>query len=246
MPFTPAHPVIILPFLKFRRFSATALIVGSMIPDFEYFFQLREVENVGHHVVGILLFDLPIGILICYLFHLLIRNVFIEHLPYVLKSRFIQVCSFNWHRYVLNNMGIVFLSLLLGIGSHLFFDAFTHEDGFMVEWLPVLNQSIVFNNQLIPVYFLLQLLFSVIGLVIVGMVISAIKPIPTVKPTNGYGLYWLLFSAFFLLILLVRLLLWPELNSFGGIAIAVMGSISYSWLLISVLFKIYIDKKPAL
>ncbi|SEF46838.1 protein of unknown function [Flavobacterium urumqiense] len=41
MPFTFSHPAIILPFLKNKKLSATALIIGSMSPDFEYFFRMK-------------------------------------------------------------------------------------------------------------------------------------------------------------------------------------------------------------
>lgn len=52
MPFTFAHQAIILPLKKSKRFCSTALIAGSIVPDFEFFFQLREVENIGHRWHG--------------------------------------------------------------------------------------------------------------------------------------------------------------------------------------------------
>ena len=41
MPFTPAHPAIVVPLVRWkpRVFVLSALIVGSMSPDFEYFVQ---------------------------------------------------------------------------------------------------------------------------------------------------------------------------------------------------------------
>ncbi|MEM7184808.1 MAG: DUF4184 family protein [Spirochaetota bacterium] len=39
MPFTFSHPAIVLPFVKFPKqwVCLSALIVGSIVPDFEYF-----------------------------------------------------------------------------------------------------------------------------------------------------------------------------------------------------------------
>jgi hypothetical protein len=39
MPFTLSHQPFFLPFLKIKKLSATALIIGSMSPDFEYFLE---------------------------------------------------------------------------------------------------------------------------------------------------------------------------------------------------------------
>ena len=60
MPFTIAHPAIILPLRKRGSIlSTTGLIIGSMIPDLDLFIQMREVENLGHQWYGIFLFDMP-------------------------------------------------------------------------------------------------------------------------------------------------------------------------------------------
>jgi hypothetical protein len=42
MPFTFAHPAIVLPLkhLPKRWYSLTGLIIGSMTPDFEYFIRM--------------------------------------------------------------------------------------------------------------------------------------------------------------------------------------------------------------
>ena len=85
MPFTVAHPVIIFPLLKCRRLSATGLIIGSIIPDMEFIIQMREVENIGHHSIGIFLFDLPAAMLCAYLFHYIVRGM---HRKYLLCPDF--------------------------------------------------------------------------------------------------------------------------------------------------------------
>ncbi|AIK36171.1 hypothetical protein BG07_3819 [Bacillus pseudomycoides] len=58
MPFTFAHPAAVIPFCKKQRYvSVTALVLGSMVPDFEYFLHFRPYGVIGH-TFRVLLFEL--------------------------------------------------------------------------------------------------------------------------------------------------------------------------------------------
>ncbi|MCO6555060.1 hypothetical protein A9G26_00655 [Gilliamella sp. Bim1-2] len=82
MPFTFAHPAIILPlYKKPHLFSMTALIIDSMALDFEYFLIMEVKSALSHSLAGIFLFDLPMTLVIAYIFHFIIRNVLIKNLP---------------------------------------------------------------------------------------------------------------------------------------------------------------------
>lgn len=238
MPFTLAHPVIILPLTKAKRFSATALIAGSMAPDFEFFFQLREVENIGHHWWGIWLFDLPVAWLFCYLFHNLLCKLFLGNLPAPLRNRLLPARPLNWNQYAATNKAAVFVSLLVGIASHLLADGFTHYDGMFVAMIPALAQNIGIGGHQIPAYFLLQVGSSLAGMMILGWYLyqmphRAVHPAP-----EKQKYYWPALFMLIILVLSVRLAGWPQYNSFWGVFMAVMGSASYSWLLVSIAFKI--------
>lgn len=54
MPFTFAHPAAVLPFAKkhSKHISVTALILGSMAPDFEYFYTLDRMVLLAIHGLG--------------------------------------------------------------------------------------------------------------------------------------------------------------------------------------------------
>lgn len=51
MPFTLAHPAAVV-FFKNKKFNLTALILGSMAPDFIYFLNFRPYGNLGHQILG--------------------------------------------------------------------------------------------------------------------------------------------------------------------------------------------------
>ena len=107
MPFTFSHPAIILPILEHRKISATALVVGSMSPDFEYFFRMKMQSEISHSFLGILLIDFPLGLLVMCVFHGIITNSLIDHLPSFFKARLQLLKNNNWFTYLKNNVLVV-------------------------------------------------------------------------------------------------------------------------------------------
>ncbi len=246
MPFTLAHPAIVILLNKSKRFSFTALITGSMVPDFEFFFQLREVENIGHHWYGILLFDLPVALGFCFLFHNLLRNILVINLPAFLRNRFAGVLNFDWNGYARTNKWNFAVSLFIGIASHILLDGFTHYDGLFVEMLPVLTVKTSIAGFELPVFYLLQLVFSIMGLLAVFLVILRMPRQQKNIPGEKNKWYWPLFLLTLSVILCIRLAGWHEYNSFWGVFMAVMGGVCYTWLFVSILFKNYLLKKMSL
>lgn len=245
MPFTFAHPAIVLPLKDSKRFSFTALVAGSIVPDFEFFFQMREVENIGHHWYGIALFDFPVALLFCFLFHNLLRNLLVANLPPSLNRRFGNIADFNWNLYAAAHKFKVAYSLFAGIASHILWDGFTHYDGFFVALIPALSANSGMAN--LPVYFLLQVLFSILGMgVLAAGVFRMPMPFGTEIRAGKNRLYWPLFSLVLTAILIIRLGLWPEYNSFWGVFMAAMGAICYTWLLVSLVFNFYPPQKKSL
>jgi len=238
MPFTLAHPLLPVLIKKaVPRLSLTALVAGSVIPDMENFFKLQESESLGHGMSGLLLFDWPASLLLCFVFHLLLRNSFIANLPYYYRIRFAAYTGFDWTRYVLANKIVVLLSLLAGVLSHFGWDAFTHKDGFFVEFLPVLSLKIRLMDTAYPVFYLVQLISSVLGIWLLYRYIRQLPPQPAsdhlIKPDRLYRLTFL----FILIVLLsVRLLGWPDLNTYLGLWRAAMGTLFYTWVIVSFIF----------
>lgn len=236
MPFTLAHPAIVLPLTRLPyKLSLTAMVAGSMVPDFEFFFQMREVENIGHKWYGIILFDFPLALLFCFLFHNLLKFPLVSNLPAYYRNRFSPVLDFNWNIYAFANPLSLVISLLTGIASHFFWDGFTHFDGVFVELFPLLKSKAVLGSFEVPVYFLLQIIFSLLGLWVIQMAVHAL-PETTQKPTLPPDwVYWPLYASLLFFILLIRLVWWPQYNTFWGVFMAVMGGICYAWLLVSVI-----------
>ena len=99
MPFTFSHPSIILPLLKLKpkHVSATALFAGSMAPDFEYFinFQMKQVH--GHSLSGMVYYDFPLAIIMCFAFHAFVRDGLIYYSPRFIQNRWCHFIGYDWN-----------------------------------------------------------------------------------------------------------------------------------------------------
>ena len=238
MPFTFAHPAIVIPLSQSRlRLSLTALVAGSMVPDFEYFFRMKAVKNIGHHGLGLFVFDFPVAIVLTFIFHRWVRNPLIEHLPVNYRLRFDQYLGFDWNLYVANHLGRVAISLFIGILSHFAWDAFTHHDGFFVLLVPALSHQIVLGPEVIPVYLLLQIVSSLWGLWMIYRMIAVSPRRPGASyQSSQHFTYWSAWLMVASIILTARLVWQPEYRTFWDVFFSVLGSLTYALIFNSVLY----------
>ena len=237
MPYTLAHPAAILPFVNRKYFSVSALIAGSIVPDMEFYLRLRETNNFGHSGWGVLLFDIPIALLMCYVFHTFIRNKLIANSPDFLIKRFDVYTTFNWISYAKSNALAVVYSVLLGIATHFLLDFFTHSKGFLPFYFEWLDTVLHFPGYEIPVYSFLQISLSIIGL---ALILKALLKIPIsvidIVQAENKSAFWLLLISFTVAVFTLRLIVLPEHLGFWDLFIAVNGSIIYATLLTSFFF----------
>jgi hypothetical protein len=185
MPFTLSHPAIILPLYRLRYLDFTALAVGSMAPDLEYFFRPQALSVWGHSPVGLLFFNLPLTIVVALLFHQIIKPALIPQLPAPYDHYYSAARYQSWITTPASYWKIP-LSAIIGAASHVLWDSFTHRSGFFVNQLPLLKSSFPIANLNLPIYTLLQYGFSLIGLLtIAGAIWLALPtPISTTSATN--------------------------------------------------------------
>jgi hypothetical protein len=139
MPFPLAHPAAVLPFRRYcpRLLSFPALIVGSLSPDFGYFFSPFHLGDFAHRLVGIVGFGLPTGVLILWLVSRIGPRIG-RALPNPLR----RVCAPLWQRPFGPPLAVV-CSVLIGASTHVLWDSCTHQEGWLSEHLPILQSRIV-------------------------------------------------------------------------------------------------------
>ena len=141
MPFTFfAHQAPVLP-LKLARpawFSGTALAIGSMAPDLEYFLYGAPERVYGHTLGGQFLFCLPLTLLLVWIVRRVIARPLGSHLPdcgpFHLRD-YRLLAGIPGGSYWLKAAA----GALIGSFSHLALDSFTHGDGWSVQRLALLR-----------------------------------------------------------------------------------------------------------
>ena len=232
MPFTFSHPAILLPFLKNKKLSATALIVGSMSPDFEYFFRMKMQSEISHTLLGIFLIDLPLGFIVMFAFHEIIKRPLIENLPAFLQNRLQELKEFNWVVYFKSAVFIVLISFFLGAFSHIVWDSMTHWDGYIVQRFSFFNLEL-FS---IPFYKIAQHASSIIGL---GWILFYIYKLPE-KNENSKIVdfnYWSFSIVFTAVFIAVRFYFGIQLNQIGNAIVSIISPIILAITLTGLIFR---------
>jgi len=220
--------------------SMTGLIIGSIIPDFESFLTLDPDKRYSHSLLGMFLFDLPLGLLVCFIFHDIVRQAFLANLPHILKRKFYRYKLVNWDEYFRRRYITVVMSLLAGIGTHLLWDRFTHAN----EYLPgAITRVHLFGAYNTLLFILVQYISSVLGMAIVLFFIWK-QPSQTDMPKSNNGEYWLFVIVATIAIALLRL--WPanlqQMAYKDIITYAVISAGMIAVILASAFSKFFLDK----
>ena len=225
MPFTFAHPAIILPlnYLSKKWVSLTGLVIGSLTPDFEYFLRMKIESNYSHTLLGILYFDLPLAILLTFIYHNFVKTELFKNLPTELNLRFVIPEKLNWNTYFTENWKIVIASIIIGIASHIFWDGFTHENGFFVNIFSELKNEIQIFGKGIKVYKILQHLSTLIGAIVIAIVIYQL-PKTENKIAEINLKYWLIVFAITFLIFILTILTNENATKIGNVIVSLISA----------------------
>jgi len=105
MPFTFSHPALVLSLTgKSRPLSSNGLIIGSLTPDFEFFLRMSTHSHYSHTLSGLFWFDIPLGILLAFVFHNIVRDSLFDNLTAFLQARLKRFQQFHWNSYFRQNL----------------------------------------------------------------------------------------------------------------------------------------------
>lgn len=156
MPFTPSHAVVALPFVRTPLLPA-AIAIGAMTPDLPLFIRFTPVTYQATHTNIALSAVLALGLLV--LWYALLRPAVRELSPAWLARRLPPEWDATgagaWRAVRAPRPGaqatawrsgavfvaLVAISLVLGVLSHIAWDAFTHEGRWGVRLFPALAEQ---------------------------------------------------------------------------------------------------------
>ena len=192
---------------------------------------MKVQSNFSHTSLGLFWFDLPLGILLAFIFHNIVRNALFDNLPLDLRCRFIGYKGFNWNEYFAANWHIASLSFLIGAFSHLLWDSFTHEHGTFVEVFPGLSRTVVliFGKE-IPFFKVLQHCSTLLGTLTIVVVIYRL-PLNTNTAGKINVKYWIVLLAITLTLIVSRLSFGLGAVTYGNIIVTAISSMIASLIL---------------
>lgn len=213
MPFTFAHPAAILPFKNLGRkyFSYTGLFIGSLVPDFEYFIRFNDSMHWSHFWWGIFCFDLPVGLLLCFAFHNIVRDSVLGYLPSFVYRKLAGYKDFSWSWYFANRWLNVIVSLLLGSSLHILWDAVTHfsSDAILASGiLPAMGNS----SRSLLIYYAVWSLNSILGFIALIVWFYRLPGTSVNLIKQGRSKYWVRTLLTAILIIVIRLFINSNLS----------------------------------
>lgn len=206
MPWTFSHPAAVLPLRRFtpKPLDFAALAIGSMTPDIGYSIDRFDLANFAHTLPGSFLACLPSGMIMLSIFYLFAKPV-----CYLFPSPHRETLLPRCPSFPLQpaRWAILLFSLLLGAWTHNFWDAFTHEHGWFVARIPLLQQqAFQIGSTTVYVFLLLQELSTVAGTAILVVAYRSWlrhhrpHPLAICSPDRWRYLFWILLAAVSLLI----------------------------------------------
>ena len=138
----------------------SALVVGCMAPDFQYYLSLSTNSNWGHSLEGILFFSLPLALLVLGVFHAFIKRPLLLLVPLAHRRRLMR-CAGHFGFWPLKRFLLILASIVVGIISHLLLDSFTHDYGMLTVRSPLLQATVMqIYGRPLPLCDLLQFVLS--------------------------------------------------------------------------------------
>lgn len=168
MPFTLAHPAAVLPLRGIRYLGTAPLIVGATAPDLPYYLpgSLGRWVPETHEFEASFTTCLVLG-------YLMLSALFVLRRPLsaLLSPRARWLClqtlapfKRHWSAWVFAALGIV-----VGVWTHLLWDAFTHNDGWIVRRVAALSAPVTVGAYTGPLCHVLQYVSSVVGLLVLAI-----------------------------------------------------------------------------
>ena len=179
-------------------------------------------SDCSHNIEGLLWFNFPVGIILTFIFHNIVKVALVNNSPNFIYRRMIAFNEFNWNNYFKKNWLIVIISIIIGALSHLFWDSFTHIHGYFVENLDIYKNNYSVAGKEIPLYKIMQHSSTLIG----GLIILiAFVRLPKMDLKNEISpRYWLTFAIVAVAIISIRCFFGLHISEYGNVVVTLISS----------------------
>jgi Domain of unknown function (DUF4184) len=183
MPFTFAHPAAVLPLRRIRSLHTIPLMIGSITPDLPYYIPARfnRLMLDTHTVLGTLWLDIPMGFCVLLLGFLLRVPLTVLMTP---RARALCLQSLERFKGQPQQWLLAIVAIYVGTWTHLAWDSFTHDSGWIVRRVSALSAPISIGAYTGTLCHVLQYVSSVAGLSILAIWYLRL-PTPAAEPPSG-------------------------------------------------------------
>jgi Domain of unknown function (DUF4184) len=238
MPFTLSHPALVLPLnlLPKKWVSITGLIIGSLAPDLQSYTTPSAAKTHTHTWWGIFWFCIPAAILLSFIYHLFVREMLITHLPRFLQIKFIRYKDLNWAGLFRRNWPVILLSIVIGAASHLFWDSFSHYDGYFIRTNPAFQGNMDVFGKSTEIPFVIQYVNSIIGLLVVVFAILQVPRCRNVRIRVVIMKFWVITGILTLVLSFLQIETLGRLK-LDDVLTSMITALAISLLITSLLFR---------
>jgi hypothetical protein len=180
MPFTFAHPAAVLPIRRLwpRAVVLSALVIGSMTPDFAYLMPGLVTRLQSHSPRGSVFFTLPVGFATYLIYHWVLKAPLAALLPASLQPRAAEQIARS-PGLPARSIPAVLFSLWIGGLTHIVWDQFTHQGSRVVRIFPALATTLfTIHDYPIRLFRVLQHASTLLGLLAIALVLRGVARRP--------------------------------------------------------------------
>lgn len=238
MPFTLAHPAAVV-FIKNKYLNLTALVLGSMAPDFIYFLLFTPSSNIGHTVWGSIFINIPICFFLNFIYYRYIKDPFIYNLPSKLYENYSWLMKVDNKVINVREIFIFIYSSILGMITHVFWDSFTHKTGYFVSKIEFLRSYIDIFGHKIYLYKIGQHGGTLVGFVIIAIYIYNLRNNQKVEITNTNSkIKYHLISILIMILTISSIYFIFDGNiSLGRLVVSLINGLLLGYLVSSIIYK---------
>lgn len=193
MPFTLSHPAaaaLLRPILRRARLPLSAIAIGAMVPDFEFFRYMTTRSVVSHTFVGLFIFCLPVGMAVLAMWRLILRAP-VRDLLGMPATEAIPLSLGWWAR------GGV--AVIVGAATHDVWDGLTHHGRWADAVFPALgNVALAIMNRPVSWFVVLDYASTLVGgLVVLAWLYAELRDTGALTVLARPSWRWLAFGALF-------------------------------------------------
>jgi len=170
MPFTASHIAAVLPAGRVPWLRdpliLSALVIGSMAPDAAHYVPFDVWWASGHSWSGLVVMDVPITLALVAVYWLLLAAPLRALAPRQIRARLPQDVLAGHRDMWPRTFGLLAVGAAIGAATHVIWDGFTHESGFGVLAIPLLQTPDVVGP--LAAHRVLQHVCSVVGLALIA------------------------------------------------------------------------------